>query len=312
MVDGVSAHPLCVCVPARNESDRLPRLLAALCVQDWRGPIPVVVAVNNSTDDSLAVLRRCQLKWSDRLDICIVEADFEPIAAHAGSARRLAMDTGMRCLNKRDDAILVSTDADARPPENWLRNIAAAVSRGADLVGGRIDIDPEEPLAPNAAMLREAWDRYWSAVRAIEDAVDPVSWDPSPRHGDHSGASLAITVRAYRAAGGVPLIASGEDQGLVAAAVANGARLVHPADVWTFVSPRCDGRATGGMGDAMRALTADAVAGVVPLAPDFAHWRARAEWRRDLRIEPEGASRIACEEPMLPPMPHDMPLPLVR
>lgn len=298
---------LCVCIPARNEAERLPRLLQALADQDWPRRIAVVVAINNSTDGSAEIVRQFGARCRDRLDLHVVEATFAPPLAHAGSARKLAMDSGMAMFEDRDDAILASTDADARPPRDWLRSIMAAVARGADLVGGRIDIDPDEPLPPEAAGLRERWDRYWSDVRAIEDAIDPVPWDPPPRHGDHVGASLAITVAAYRRAGGVPLLVTGEDRALVTAAVAAGARLVHPPDVRMFVSPRSDGRAMGGMADAMRDLISASSTGTTPMAPDFAHWRTRARWRRELRAS-GGAAAIAREEHRLAEMPHDMAL----
>lgn len=298
---------LCVCVPARNEAARLPKLLQALSEQDWDDRVTVVVAINNSTDESVAIVEQCAVRWSGLLDVHIVKATFKPRLAHAGSARKLAMDSGMALMGSRDDAILVSTDADARPPRHWLRSIRAAIVGGADLVGGRIDLDPEEPLPPNAAKLRQMWDQYWAEVRAIEDAIDPVAWDLPPRHGDHVGASLAITVAAYRKAGGVPLVATGEDQALVTAAVAGGARLVHPANVHLVVSPRSEGRAAGGMADAMQKLLSAASADETPMAPDYAHWRARARWRRDMRAL-GGAAAIAQEEPKLVAMPHDMRL----
>ena len=51
-----SSLRFCVCVPARNEKQRLPVLLAALAAQDYRGPIPVAVCINNSTDGSVEVV----------------------------------------------------------------------------------------------------------------------------------------------------------------------------------------------------------------------------------------------------------------
>ena len=301
------ATPLCVCVPARNEADRVPMLLKALAAQDVPGPIQVAIVVNNSTDASLEVLERCRADYAGRLSIDVTDIQFAPGEAHAGSARRLAMDRGAQLLADNGHAILVSTDADARPPSHWLSAIAAGIARGVDLVGGRIVIDPDEPLPAHAAMLREALDRYWEQVRAIEDAVDPIAWDLPPRHGDHTGASLAITLAAYRASGGVPRIASGEDRGLVMAALARGARIAHPSDVWAYVSPRCDGRAAGGMADDMARLI-DVGADTPLLMPDFDHWRARAEWRRGMRARSASPADMVRDEAMLPPMPHDMPL----
>jgi hypothetical protein len=301
------AAPLCVCVPARNEADRLPVLLKALAAQDFPGPIPVAIVVNNTTDASLEVIDRCRADYAGRLSIDLTDIHFAPGEAHAGSARRLAMDRGAQLLANNDHAILVSTDADARPPSHWLSAIAAGIARGVDLVGGRIVIDPDEPLPAHAAMLREALDRYWEQVRAIEDAIDPIAWDMPPRHGDHTGASLAITLAAYRASGGVPRIASGEDRGLVMAALARGARIAHPSDVWAYVSPRCDGRAAGGMADDMARLI-DVGADTPLRMPDFDHWRARAEWRRGMRARSASPADMVRDEALLPPMPHDMPL----
>lgn len=300
--------PLCVCLPARNEADRLPILLGALAAQAWPGVIPVSLAINNTTDDSLCVIEAEKQRQAGRLDIRVVRAEFPPEQAHAGSARKLAMDAGLALLPQVSRAILISTDADTRPPIDWLNRIVAAFDRGADLVGGRIEVDPDEPLPTPVWRLRTAWDRYWEAVRAIEDDIDPLPWDPAPRHGDHTGASLAIRANVYRACGGVPPLPTGEDRALVTAALKTGARLAHPADVWTFVSPRQNGRAQGGMADAMRQMFASAETGLQPLAPALDQWRGRAAWRKRLRGRPDGNALIARREPLLPPMPHDMAL----
>lgn len=303
-----SATRLCVCVPARDEADRLPVLLKAIAAQDLPGIIPVAIVVNNTTDNSLDMLGRCFADYLSRLSIDVTDVWFAPHEAHAGSARGLAMDRGAEMLGDDDSAILVSTDADVRPPANWLTAIATGIARGADLIGGRIAIDPKEPLPAPAAILREALDRYWEQVRAIEDEIDPVAWDLPPRHGDHTGASLAITLRAYRECGGVPRIGSGEDRALVMAALARGAKLAHPHDVWVNVSPRRDGRAAGGMADDMARLV-DAGAESAPIMmPDFVHWRARAEWRRTMRTRASSPAQMVRDEALLPPMPHDMAL----
>ena len=48
----------CVCVPARDEADRLPILLDALARQDVEGPIRVSILINNTVDDSVAADRK--------------------------------------------------------------------------------------------------------------------------------------------------------------------------------------------------------------------------------------------------------------
>ncbi|SER56847.1 glycosyltransferase [Sphingobium sp. YR768] len=306
---GTSPVSLCVCVPARNEGERIATLLDAIAVQSWPGIICVSIAVNNTTDDSLERIGEARTRHAGRLDIRAVVAEFPAALAHAGSARRLAMTEGLRSLSSLEAGILVSTDADVRPPVDWLSNIATAFGRGADLVGGRIVIDEEnEPLPPSVTQLQRAWDEYWSKVREIEDRIDPVIWDPAPRHGDHTGASLAIRAALYLACGGVPLLATGEDRALVQAAVAMGGRLAHPADVYVRVSPRTDGRAEGGMAAGMRALFKAAESKNPPMAPAFDHWIERATWRKSMRQRADGGANIAHHEACLPPMPHDMQL----
>lgn len=304
----VERVPFCVCVPARNEVARLPVLLQALADQEIAGPVRVALLVNNSGDGTAHAARITAGKLEGRLDMSLHEVTLPAERAHAGGARALAMDLGVSVLEGRDDAVLVSTDADSRPPRDWVANILRALDGGADVVGGRLVIDELDPLVHDMARTRALSDRYWAEVRAIEDQIDPVAWDPAPRHGDHTGASLALRVSTYRAAGGIPPIASGEDRALVEAAVALGARLRHPDDVWTRVSGRLDGRARGGMADHLLALADTLAQGQPVLAPSLDQWRERARWRAQLRAAntPPGLLREA--ERRLEPMVADMVL----
>lgn len=301
----------CVCVPARDEADRLPILLDALARQDFDGPIRVSILINNTVDDSVAAVARAQAAWGERLHLAVACHDLPPERAHAGTARRLAMEAGLARIDP-DRGVLISTDADTRPPSDWISAMLRAIDAGLDIVGGRIVVDDAEPLAADMDAMQVKLDRYWACVRAIEDDIDPCRWDPAPRHGDHTGASLAILAPLYRAAGGVPAIPAGEDRALVEAAVAAGGRLGHPMSVWTRVSARTIGRATGGMADHMQALSVRVARGEPTLLPSFDQWRARAAWRRMRRDQPGGDAGVARDEPLLPPMRCDMPLGLDR
>ena len=298
--------PVVVCVPARNEAKRLPVLLEALAQQTLTSPINVALCVNNSTDGS-AEAAQVAANADVRLRLNLLTCDFPPELAHAGSARRAAMDLGAEWLND-DDALLVSTDADCRPPADWLEaNLAHAGPKR--IVGGRIELDEREADTwPLLFDLRDRFDDYWSKVREIEDAVDPVPWDLPPRHGDHTGASLALTAGLYRAAGGVPLTPSGEDRALVAAALAMGGELIHPQAIWTRTSARPEGRADGGMAEEMRRWLAAGSDGVDPKVPAFHHWQSRALWRRAMRraLNP---GELMLAEAKLPAMPCEMSLP---
>jgi glycosyltransferase involved in cell wall biosynthesis len=291
-------------VPARNEEERLPRLLDALAAQDCEGRIQVAICLNNTTDRSAEVIAAMASRHRERLAIDLDVVTFPPELAHAGSARASAMAAGLASLPPRA-GVLITTDADARPPANWITANLAAIARGSDIVGGRLVFDEDEDIPLGVAAVRALWDRYWAAVRQIEDEIDPCEWDPPPRHGDHTGGSLAITADMYQRSGGVPPIASGEDRALVEAAVMAGGRLVHPPEVWTRVSARLDGRAAGGMAEMMRRMADTASGGAVEMAPALCHWRERAIWRRDMRRAIGATSRFIEAEQALPPMPHD-------
>lgn len=300
-------RPVVVCVPARNEARRLPVLLDALARQTVGFAVNVALCVNNSTDDSVAVAKAVAKDTGGRLRLRVEDRTFPPHLAHAGSARRAAMDFGAEWLGD-DDALLVSTDADCRPPDTWL---AANLSQAGAMriVGGRIELDETEAHKwPILFGMRRRFDEYWHNVRAIEDQVDPVPWDLPPRHGDHTGASLALTIGLYRAAGGVPVISSGEDRALVRAAVGVGGQLVHPDTVWTRTSARPAGRADGGMADEMKRWLAVGLDGARPRVPAYRHWHCRALWRQTFRPV-LGPGLLMQAEDKLPPMPSEMPLP---
>lgn len=302
------AVPFCVCVPARNEAACLPILLDALARQDVPGVVSVGIGLNNTTDRSARVIETAQSRWNGRLSIHVEAVRFETALAHAGSARRHAMALGAEVVAHRANAVLISTDADSRPPSSWIRANLAALNEGAEVIGGRLEIDAPEDLPADILAARRLWDDYWAQVRAIEDAIDPVAWDPAPRHGDHTGASLAMRIETWKAAGGVPVVPTGEDRALVAAAVATGARLRHPPCVWTRVSARTVGRAEGGMAAYMTDMALTLNRGEAVMAASFDQWRRRAIWRRTQRDAGLDAIGIATLETSLPSMTRNMVL----
>src|ERR1700760_3782756 len=105
-----------VCVPARNEAERLPDFLAALAGQTVRG-CAIVLAINNTTDRSGEVIEAARRRHLD-LNLIVDETSYAEADAHAGSARRRAMDLAAGLV--RDDGFILTTDADTRPPPDWL------------------------------------------------------------------------------------------------------------------------------------------------------------------------------------------------
>ncbi len=299
-------HKACVCVPARNEAEHIGRLIEALAQQTTQIPFAVAICVNNSSDTTRSAAVGATLRFRAPFLLEIIQRDFEPDLAHAGSARRAAMDLGAEIVGS--GGLLISTDADCRPPPDWVHaNLAHFMPDR--IIGGRIQLDElEAAKAPAIFALRGRFDAYWRAVRAIEDAIDPVEWDMPPRHGDHTGASLALSADLYLRAGGVPLLPTGEDRALVEAAIEAGGKLIHPNAVWTRASSRTVGRADGGMAADMQRWIDCAASGAIPSVPALSHWEKRARWRLRAKRNMSAAARVEAER-ALPPMPCDMPLP---
>ena len=296
-----AARPCVVCIPARNEAERLPRLLASLAAQDGisaRAPLRVVVLANNCTDGTVAAVRDVEASGIlAALALRLIDVTLAGPEAHVGTARRMALDAGADWLAAEagPDGILLTTDADARLPADWVTANRRAL-RSADVVGGRLVIDDEGATDPELAALHGRIERYWSGVRRLEDILDPPPHDPAPRHGDHTGASLAVPAALYRAVGGLPPLPCGEDNALVGLLRAQGARLRHCPDVQVMVSARHQGRVSGGMATEMarRVRVRD---GEAYLLPEAAHWQAlilrRAALRRAFHRAP-AARTAAC------------------
>lgn len=265
---GAAAIPV-VAIPARNEAALLPRLIAALARQTvtrWLpGRLEVVVVLNNTTDGSREALRAAE-GLTPELDLIVEDIAYPAQHAHVGTARRRAMAIAARL---RPTGVLLTTDADAVPADDWIEANLRAIAGGADLVGGRITGDPEEEARFGPGFRRRA--RLHARHRALRDElaalIDPLPHDPWPRHQDHTGASLATRAEVHDALGGIDALPFREDLAFVAKARAAGYRLVHPLDVRVMVSARTQGRAPGGMADCLRTWLREEEHGTPVLVP---------------------------------------------
>ena len=249
-------------IPAHDEAERISACLAALAMQrDERGaPMPVgsfavLILANNCRDETPALARA----FADvaPFPLHVVECRLPHAKAHAGGARRAAMDHAAALLEDgsgRDGAIL-TTDADSRAQPTWVSSTLAGFVSGVDAVAGYIDADPNEYLALGAGFLRRGRleDRYLARVAELYAVLDPLPHDPWPNHRVHSGAAFAVTLSAYRAIGGLPVRALGEDSALAQALDDAGFLIRHSTAAAVTTSCRFDSRAPGGAGDTMRA-----------------------------------------------------------
>ena len=210
----------------------------------------VVLLLNNCTDATAAIVR----DLARRLPIALhrVEVTLPTFKANAGTARALAMEHAAAMA--APDGVLLTTDADSVVPRHWLQANLACIRAGADAVAGRAVIDPEEalliPKTLHEADAREC--AYAAVLDEIASLLDPDPGDPWPRHSEASGASIAVTMRAWSVTGGMRPIPLGEDRAFVDALYAHDLRVRHAPEVWVTVSGRIHGRAEGGMADTIR------------------------------------------------------------
>lgn len=239
-----------VAVPVKDESERIADCLRALTLQSEIQADGIVLVVNNSSDGTASVVR--ELLPILPVPVQIVEVDFPSGQACAGSARRLGLELAADRLG--GDGVLLTTDADGRVPPDWVAANLAHLRAGADAVAGRAVLDPADAvLIPDRLHDDDAKEcALADALDAIDALLDPAPWDPLPRHTEHSGASIAVTLDAYRRAGGMPPAALAEDRRFFDALRQVDARIRHAPDVTVTVSGRTLGRAEGGMADTIR------------------------------------------------------------
>jgi len=250
-----------IAIPAKNEADRIAACLAALAMQrDKRGmPIPagtfeVLIYVNNSNDRTAAVARETAAALPH--PVRVIEGKLAPDRSNAGWARKMAMDLAADRLadSHPSTACILTTDADSCVSPTWIEATLAAFATGVDCVAGYVDAQPGEIIALGSAFLGRGRleDHYGSQMTEIMALCDPISHDPWPNHRVSSGASLAVTLQAYRAIGGLTPVPVGEDAALTRRLEIAGLKVRHALDVCVTTSCRFDGRAEGGAADTMQ------------------------------------------------------------
>lgn len=281
-----------VAVPAKDEADRIGACLSALSAQTV-APDAVQLLLNNCADGTETVVSL--LAPSLAFDLHMDSLVLPPAVANAGIARRIAMDRAAATAGP--DGILLTTDADAVVPPDWIERSLRAINAGIDAVCGRIDIDPVEGARiPDHLVADDALEtEYATLLDEIAWELDPDPDDPWPRHTEASGASIAVTVQAFRRAGGIPPVASGEDRALIAALARIDARIRHDPAITVMVSARTEGRAPGGMADTIRRrmIRQD------EFADDRLEFAADAFRRADYRRRTRAASAAAAALPTL-------------
>jgi len=236
-----------VAIPVRDEEQRLSACLSALS----RQTIPahdILLLLNNCRDNSLQVAKSHAACMGN---LTILECELTGPAACAGEARRrVLIEAGARA----GAGIILTTDADAVVPDDWISRNIALIAEGAEVVCGEIAIDPDEAAAipPHLHEYQALEQACRAALDHLDALIDPDPADPWPRHQENSGASIVVTAAALARAGGPPAVGCGEDRALIAALRLVDGRIRHAPGLAVCVSGRLDGRAAGGMAETIR------------------------------------------------------------
>jgi GT2 family glycosyltransferase len=250
-----------VAIPAHNEAPYIADCLAALALQRdvagapiAQGRLEILVFANNCTDQTASVAR--QAAQTIPHPVTVIEENMPAVRLNAGWARKRAMDLAAMRLAEGAPihGLILTTDADSRVAPTWLAATLQEFAKGVDCVAGYIDAIPGEYIALGGKFLSRGRleDTYLRYIAEINARCDPRPHDPWPNHRVSSGASLAVSLAAYSAIGGLPPRAVGEDSALTAALDRAGFKIRHSMDVCVSTSCRFDGRATGGAADTMR------------------------------------------------------------
>lgn len=122
-----------VVIPVRNEATTLPDQFSALAQQTYRGRWEVVISDNGSTDGS----QQIAIDWTDRLpSLRVVDSSQRPGIGHA-------RNVGARVAS---GSLIALCDGDDRCEPGWLEAMVEGL-RKYDLVGGRLDVSDNDPIA---------------------------------------------------------------------------------------------------------------------------------------------------------------------
>ena len=128
MASETGQPPVSVIVAARNEAAGIGPCLDSLQCQNYRPEsYEVIVVDDRSTDDTPAILRRCQENWAN-LSILTIGRTPEGI-----SPKKHALASA---IGQAKGEIILQTDADCTVPPGWIAGMVSRFEPGVGLVAG--------------------------------------------------------------------------------------------------------------------------------------------------------------------------------
>lgn len=217
--------------------------LAALAAQDLPGSLDVVLVLDACRDATAEVARETAARHR-RLRLTLLAGAGRGV----GAARRVGMDHACaRLLAARlGRGLIACTDADSTVARSWLRAQLDAVAAGAEAIGGRIEIRPDDAAALPAAAIDARRARQRARLAIVR------AHDPTAAHPQFSGASLSVTARTYRRVGGMEPLTGLEDEAFEARLRRHGVPILRTDAVRVATSGRLEGRAPVGLARDLR------------------------------------------------------------
>jgi hypothetical protein len=247
----MTIRSIAIAIPARNEDALIARCLHSIAGQNYESlsHVNVIVYANNCSDDTASTVREFAKNAPFHLEC--VEEILPSTDAHAGGARRRAMDLALTTVGKT--GFLMTTDADMVADADWLQSYARIFDSNVDAIAGRVSADWDEiqKLGSEAVTIGTIEWNYQKLMCIAEQVLDPRPEDPFPRHNQQSGANIGVSASFYAKIGGLPSLPSGEDRAFFRLAEQHDGKIRHACEPHVTVSARVNGRAVGGMADAL-------------------------------------------------------------
>ena len=242
-----------IAIPAKNEQATIVACLDACWQSMLRADATgkIVLVINNTTDDTQGLAAAWARETACPLEM--INITVAACVAQAGFVRRMAMQWA--ALSVMSDGVLLCTDADSRPHVDWVSANLAQIAAGYDLVCGDISLDPSHPQYEKICAIhrKNALEgQYRQACLELIHQLDPDPDNAWPHHNQVSGASLAIRRQVHDFVGGIPSVPLAEDRALAQRVALYDYRICYCSQARVMTSCRMDGRAEGGMAQALR------------------------------------------------------------
>lgn len=232
-------RPFAIVVTSVTHGTRLSALMEALATQAGlaRRRIPVFAAVGDRL--GAAGLAFESVRDASALELHLFERPAESVR---GDDCRDALQAATYYLERQaggPSGVLLICDAAALPAADWIATNLRTLTTGVDLVLAShvLAARPGRSRISSAVSMVGLLARYHRLAVRLEDAIDPVPWDPAPRHGYETGASLALTLSTFRLAGGAPNVPTGMARHLIARVRQCGGTARHCPRSRVFVPP---------------------------------------------------------------------------